>query len=195
MLITLNKLLFSLLLILSLVACANKPIHSQRYNLPDSTQPITQASVDAEQVLVIGSIRLAEFLDSDRIVLQLDDITLYQAREHLWAESLAQQIRRGLRNRLSSQLPNILILADSRGVKQNAWNLQLDIGQFQGHFDGKAITSGQWQLHDHQGKLILIAPFNIETSLVTDGYPALVRALGSNLDKLANQLATQLQHP
>jgi hypothetical protein len=193
MLLTFIKSLLSALLVLSLVACANKPVNTERYNLPEIPQVTTQVSTNAEQVLVIGSIRLAEFLDSDRIVLQLDDITLHQARENLWAENLAQQIRRGLRNRLSSKLPDRLVVSDSRGLNQDALTLQLEIEQFQGHFNGNAVTSGQWQLQDSQGKLLVIAPFNIETTLASDGYPALVRALGSNLDKLAEQLASQIQ--
>jgi len=193
MFITFNKSLFSFLLVISLAACATKPANTQRFTLPENTQALTQVSANAEQILVIGSIDLAEFLDSDRIVLQLDDITLHQARENLWAENLAQQIRRGLRSRLSSKLSNTLVVADSRGLKQDAWNLQLDIEQFQGHYDGKAITSGQWQLQDSQGNLLVIAPFNLETTLAADGYPALVRALGKNLDKLAEQLATRIR--
>ncbi|WP_417548781.1 PqiC family protein [Methylophaga sp.] len=192
MFITFNKSFVGFLLVFSLVACATKPVNTQRYTLPDNTQTTSQVSADAEQVLVIGSIGLTEFLDSDRIVQQLDDITLHQARDNLWAENLAQQIRRGLRSRLSSKLPNILVVSDSRGLKQDAWNLQLDIEQFQGHFNGNALTSGQWQLQDSQGNLIAIKSFNIETTLITDGYPALVRALGNNLDKLAEQLASQI---
>jgi uncharacterized protein len=192
MFITFNKSFVGFLLVFSLVACATKPVNTQRYTLPDNTQTTSQVSADAEQVLVIGSIGLTEFLDSDRIVQQLDDITLHQARDNLWAENLAQQIRRGLRSRLSSKLPNILVVSDSRGLKQDAWNLQLDIEQFQGHFNGNALTSGQWQLQDSQGNLIAIKSFNIETTLTTDGYPALVRALGNNLDKLAEQLASQI---
>jgi uncharacterized lipoprotein YmbA len=192
MFITFNKSFVGFLLVFSLVACATKPVNTQRYTLPDNTQTTSEVSADAEQVLVIGSIGLTEFLDSDRIVQQLDDITLHQARDNLWAENLAQQIRRGLRSRLSSKLPNILVVSDSRGLKQDAWNLQLDIEQFQGHFNGNALTSGQWQLQDSQGNLIAIKSFNIETTLTTDGYPALVRALGNNLDKLAEQLASQI---
>lgn len=186
------KLLSSLLLLLMLTACATQSVKTERYSLPESTIPVSQATLNAEQVLIIGSIRLAEFLDSDRIVLQLDDITLHQARENLWAENLAQQIRRGLRNRLSSHLPETLVLSDSRGVKQQTWQLQLEIEQFQGHYQGMALTSGQWQLLDSQGNLLAMAPFSIETTLASDGYPALVRALGSNLDKLAEQLASQI---
>ena len=192
MLITINKLFFSLLLVLSLLACANQAINTQRYTLPETFQSSDQASTPDAQVLVIGSISLAEFLDSEQIALQMDDITLHQANEHLWAENLGQQIRRGLRSRLSKQLPELLVVSDSRGLKQTAWNLQLDIEQFHGHFTGKAVTSGQWRLQDSKGDMLLISPFTIETPLAIDGYPALVRALGSNLDKLAEELAAEI---
>jgi len=192
MLITINKLFFSLLLVMSLMACANQAVNTQRYTLPETFQSSEQASTPDAQVLVIGSISLAEFLDSERIALQMDDITLHQANEHLWAENLGQQIRRGLRSRLSQQLPELLVVSDSRGLKQTAWNLQLDIEQFHGHFTGKAVTSGQWRLQDSKGNMLLISPFTIETPLASDGYPALVRALGSNLDKLAEKLAAEI---
>jgi uncharacterized lipoprotein YmbA len=68
----------------------------------------------------------------------------------------------------------------------------LDIEQFHGHFTGKAVTSGQWRLQDSKGNMLLISPFTIETPLASDGYPALVRALGSNLDKLAEKLAAEI---
>lgn len=193
MLITSKKYLFSLLLALSLTACASTPANIQRYNLPESSSTALIPSANAEQILVIGSIHLAEFLDNESIVLQLDDITLHQAREHLWAENLSQQLRRGLRSRLAAQLPDMLVVADQHGIAQNNWNLQLDIEKFQGHAAGTALTSGQWQLHNAQGKLVFIAPFSLETPLSSDGYPALVRALGTNLDQLAQQLARQIQ--
>ncbi len=192
MLIKISKLFFSLSLVLSLLACANQAVNTQRYTLPETLQSTEKTSTLDAQVLVIGSISLAEFLDSERIALQMDDITLHQANEHLWAENLGQQILRGLRSRLSKQLPELLVVSDSRGLKQTALNLQLDIEQFHGHFTGTAVTSGQWRLQDSQGNLLLIAPFTIETALVSDGYPALVRALGSNLDKLAEEIATEI---
>lgn len=194
MLITLNKSFISFLFMLSLVACASKPVNTQKFTLPDNSQATTQVSANTDKVLVIGSIKLAEFLDSERIVLQLDDITLHQAKENLWAENLEQQIRRGLRSRLSSQLPETLVVSDNRGLKQPSWTIQLDIEQFQGHFAGMAITSGQWQLLDAQGNLITMSPFTIETTLTADGYPALVRALGNNLDKLAEKIADEIPH-
>ncbi len=192
MLIKINKLFFSLLLVLSLLACANQAVNTQRYTLPETFQSSGKTSTLDAQVLVIGSISLAEFLDSERIALQMNDITLHQANEHLWAENLGQQIRRGLRSRLSKQLPELLVVSDSRGLKQTAWNLQLDIEQFHGHFTGKAVTSGQWRLQDSKGNMLLISPFTIETPLASDGYPALVRALGINLDKLAEKLAAEI---
>lgn len=194
MLITLNKSFISFLFMLSLVACASKPVNTQKFTLPDNSQATTQVSANTDKVLVIGSIKLAEFLDSERIVLQLDDITLHQAKENLWAENLEQQIRRGLRSRLSSQLPETLVVSDNRGLKQPSWTLQLDIEQFQGHFAGMSITSGQWQLLDAHGNLITMSPFTIETTLTADGYPALVRALGNNLDKLAEKIANEIPH-
>lgn len=193
MLIRAKKYLLSLLLLLSVTACANSALTVQRYNLPDSQAGAAISPATAKQILVIGNIQLAEFLDSESIVLQLDDITVHQAREHLWAENLTQQLRRGLRHRLSAQLPETLVVSDQRGISGDSWELQLAIDQFHGYTTGSALTSGQWQLHNPQGELVLIAPITVETALSSDGYPALVRALGNNLDQLAQQLAQQIR--
>ena len=55
--------------------------------------------------------------------------------------------------------------------------------------NGHAITSGQWQLSFTNGGTTLTQPFKFETALHENGYPALVQALGQNVDQLAAQIS------
>ena len=185
-----------LMLACSLGAClkSNPPVKSERYSLPE-VQASATAPQDksATQTLVLNKIQLADYLDSDRIVVQLDDITLHQARDHLWVDNLSQELRRGLRTRLSSRLGNTAVVDPLPGTAIKATSLQLTIDQFHGQMQGYAVLSGQWQLLSADRTPLQNQSFKFSTPLSESGYPALVRALGSNLDLLSEQIAGQLQ--
>lgn len=174
---------------LSLSACLslNKAIHTERYSLPDIAPTVPAAN--AKQVLVLQAVVLADFLDSDRIVLQIDDISLRPTRDHLWADALSNQLDRALMTRLGKQLPNTIITRNPPGLPANAIQVKIAIDQFQGHMHGYAITSGQWQLTLPNGAGTQSQPFRFETPLSENGYPALVRALGNNVDLLTTQIS------
>ncbi|MGQ2965756.1 PqiC family protein [Methylophilus sp.] len=199
MMTTLTPLRTGLLLIAacSLSAClkSNPPVTSQRFSLPEVTTPAAaQSTSAAQQTLVLNRIQLADYLDTDRIVVQLDDVTLHPARDHLWVDNLSQELRRGLRARLASRLPDTAITDPLPGAAPSATSLQLTIDQFHGQIGGYAILSGQWQLLSADHKPLQNQSFKFRTPLAESGYPALVRALGSNLDLLSAQIAGQLPH-
>lgn len=179
-----------LLLAFSLGACfkSNPPVSTQRYSLPDvATSPAvaTAPAQTAPSALLLKRIQLADYLDTDRIVVQTDDVTLHPARDHLWVDSLSQELRRGLRARLASRLPNTAITDTVSGA---APALSITIDQFHGQMRGYAILSGHWQVDAASQQT-----FRFSTPLSENGYPALVRALGTDLDLLSEQIASQLQ--
>ncbi|MCG6659652.1 hypothetical protein HOP52_18035 [Halomonas campisalis] len=177
-----------------LSGCATPSAPHQRYTLPGSDAPPAAAGAEAEQVLKVRPPQLAHYLDVDGIVLQLDDITLNEARQHLWAEPLARQLERGLRSRLAVALPDTRVIRDDgqgRGVE--ALTLRLEIDRFQGRYDGLAIVSGQWQLYAPGGQLLATEHFRVATELADDGYPALVRALGRSWDRVAEQIGEAIR--
>lgn len=186
-----------LIMAFSLSAClkSNPPVKGERFSLPEVTAMPTspQAANAPQQTLVLNRIQLADYLDTDRIVVQLDDVTLHPARDHLWVDNLSQELSRGLRARLSSRLPNTAIIDPLPGALLSTNSLQLTIDQFHGQNSGYAVLSGQWQLLSAERKPLQSQPFKFSTPLAESGYPALVRALGSNLDLLSEQIAGQLQ--
>ncbi|SDK78069.1 hypothetical protein SAMN05192555_101183 [Franzmannia pantelleriensis] len=184
-----------LLLALTLLAgCASGGgVSAQRYSLPEGVQPNQVSRSDApSQRLVVSRIRVTDYLDAEGIVMQLDDITLNRARQHLWAEDLSRQLQRGLRQRLAERLPDTQVVGDD-SRRDGAHELRLDVTHFQGRYDGQAIARGEWQLRDASGEIIALEPFAAATTLDADGYPALVRALGLSWDAVADQLADRLQ--
>lgn len=179
--------LLSLSLLLS--ACASSVTPPARYMLPSS--PAVDAPAQPQGTLQVRSLRLAHYLDVDGIVMQLDDITLNEAREHQWAESLVRQLERSLRAHLAHELPTVQVVREESNAS-NALTLQLEIDQFQGRYDGVAIASGQWQLRSASNELLALKSFTAKTELNEDGYPALVRALSTSWANSAAQIANQL---
>lgn len=175
----------------SLGAClkSNPPVNTQRYSLPDASA--AQPTAAQTNTLVLQRIQLADYLDTDRIVVQIDDITLHPARDHLWVDNLSQELRRGLRTRLASRLQHTAVVDPLPGAPA-APTLYLTIDQFHGQMQGYAVLSGQWRLVSASQTEMKNHTFRFSTALAENGYPALVRALGANLDQLADQLAEQV---
>lgn len=183
-----------LALAFSLSACfkSNPPVKTERYSLPGITAPqqSNPSTNTTRPTLILNRIQLADYLDSDRIVIQLDDITMRPARDHLWVDNLSQELRRGLRTRLASRLNHVTVVDPQPGLVASSNTLNITIDQFHGHMQGYAVLSGQWQ---SGGSSLPPQSFKFTTPLAEDGYPALVRALGHNLDLLCDQIASQWQ--
>ncbi|WP_168015615.1 PqiC family protein [Halomonas salinarum] len=191
----------ALLMLLSLFAgCATNAAPTRHYGLPDdqvaaSERDISETTAsEGEHFLVVRPLDLASFLEQPGIVLQLDDITLNPARDHLWAEELGPMLERGLRRRLSHRLPQTRVMSENNpAAPPRAMTLRLELASFQGRYDGQAVAAGQWQLRDAEGKLLTLDTFDVDTPLDADGYPALVRALGQSWDELASRLAKRIR--
>ncbi|MFQ6404728.1 membrane integrity-associated transporter subunit PqiC [Methylophilus sp. 'Pure River'] len=186
----------AVLLGLSLSGCfkSNPPVKTERYSLPEVTtpQPATTKTPTLTRTLALGRLQLADYLDTDRIIIQTDDITMQPARDHLWVDNLSQELRRGLRARLASRLGNTLVVDPQPGLPA-ANTLHLTIEQFHGQMRGYAVLSGQWQLISANQVAGPSRAFKFSTPLAENGYPALVRALGQDLDLLSEQIVSQLQ--
>lgn len=177
----------------SLAGCASSSPAPARYTLPEAAEALADGA-EAERLLLLRPPRLAHYLDVEGLVMQVDDITLVEARGHQWAEALGRQLERGLRVRLGQRLPDTRVLLDEAGVREpGALSLRLELDRFQGRHDGLAVIAGRWQLRDTEGRLLAMAPFQIETELDDDGYPALVRALGRGWDRTADELAEAIR--
>lgn len=177
-----------------LSGCASGGTPTTHYTLPDAPLPEEATDVSADRLLVIRPIRLARYLDVEGIVFQLDDITVQQAKGHQWAEPLGRQLERGLRDRLASRLSDTRIMLDGDTRRSDApLSLRLELDRFQGRHDGMAVAEGRWHLRAADGELLSLTPFSLTTPLEADGYPALVQALGQDLDRLADRLTSEIE--
>ena len=153
----------------------------------------------SQPYLVVRPVKLTAFLNGHGIVYQTSPNEIVQARYHQWAndlsEQLTQRIINELRNKqnISSKPLNYWPIAVNNLVNQSqADQLQINLTQFNGNYQGGASIQGEWQLVNHDGKIIMVEPINMRTSLEADGYDALVDALSDTLSKVTDRLASSL---
>lgn len=174
---------------LTLAGCAAQSTPATRYTLPEAAgQPANATTVSQQRQLAVSPVEVASYLDQEGIVMQTSDIELTAANQNLWAEELGQQLTRRLRQSLTDALPGITVLSAAQS-DVGAQRLTLNVEQFQGRYDGQAVASGEWQLHDGN-RLVAQHHFDVTQPLNDDGYPALVRTLGAIWEEVAQQIAT-----
>ncbi|MFD2189743.1 PqiC family protein [Pistricoccus aurantiacus] len=194
---TLVRLATLLVGMLVLAGCASSSASRQHYTLATgdirTAEDTAAAGIgsDFAYTLVLEPIQLANYLNHEGIALQLDDITMTRANDHLWAERLDRQLRHNLKLDLERHLPDTRVITTGSTLDKDAMTLSVDVERFQGRYDGQAIAAGQWQLK-RNNTLLGTARFETSSELDSDGYPALVRALGRSWDEFADQLARQI---
>lgn len=175
--------MFSVAAVLLVSACSG-PAAVSYYQLPAMTSTSVQAK--AEKSFYIAPVEVASYLNGRGLVLQLSEIELNMARQHLWAEPVAQQVQRQLRELLASQLPYKAQL--NANAADIVVSVQLD--RFHGTHEGQAVLSGRYQLSQQKTS----EAFSLMVPLTEDGYPALVKALNQGLEQLSQQISLQISN-
>lgn len=180
-----------LLSMLLLVSCGSTPTTHQ-YMLPQHMLTVPQAVSAAPQLgVLIMPVQLAGQLQVNGIIFQTSPIEVSEARNNLWADTLANQLDRSLYQALSSRARTVnLVSGGSADVP--SYYVALQLNQFQGRYDGKAVVSGLYRIMDGERRIIRQQAFSYEEPLAQDGYPALVDALDKGVQQLADSIAQQL---
>lgn len=175
----------------TMAGCAAQSTPANRFTLPEVESPPSSAVSVSSRQLAVSPVEVASYLDQEGIVMQTSDIELNAANQNLWAEELGHQLTRQLRQSLSAELPGTTVVSAAQGGA-GAQRLSLSVDQFQGRYDGRALASGEWQLHDGN-RLVMQRHFEVTRPLDDDGYPALVRALGAVWKDVARQVAAEVR--
>ncbi|WP_245392126.1 PqiC family protein [Salinicola halophyticus] len=179
-----------------LTGCAAQSTPTNRFTLPEADGAQSSSTAEARTTadirqLAVSPVEVASYLDQEGIVMQTSDIELAAANQNLWAEELSHQLTRRLRQSLTANLPGMTVLSAAQSGS-DAQRLTLSVDQFQGRYDGQAVASGEWQLHDGN-RLVAQHHFDVTQPLSDDGYPALVRTLGTVWDQVGQQVADEIR--
>lgn len=170
-------------LFLLLAGCSSQTASSY-YQLP--APEVTAGSAEAgAKYLYIEPVQVASYLNGRGLVLQLSEVEMVTARQHLWAEALDQQLQRQLRDRIVAQAQGYIAVLQAQ---PNTLRVSVQLDQFHGQVDGHAIVSGRFAVSTLPGS----ESFNIRVALTDDGYSALVQALGQAVQQLSQQISRKL---
>lgn len=177
---------------LSISACSST-VDTTYYQLPaGSAGAATRIGGDAltasQPMIWVQQVTVPDYLAGNGVVYQTSDVKYVIASQNLWASPLDQQLQQTLVTNLSRALPGRLVSATPLSEQHDTLNV--NVTNFQGRYDGKAVISGEWVLQ-HQGRLIKQS-FNLLLPQQEDGYDALVRTLANGWQQQAQQIAQTL---
>jgi len=188
-------------LIFLVIGCSSKPTPETQYFVLNPDTQATSTAItkslenDSKNIVVIKSIKLAEFLDQPGIVLQTDAHQIEVAHYHRWGEPLTRGLHRYVLETLTTQLPQHSLLS-SNEFSSDLIHQKLDItvNQFHGTTDGSALLSGHWMLQQSDSKTSIVhEPFSYQASLTDSGYPELVNQLANLLEDLCDDIASSIK--
>jgi len=148
-----------------------------------------------DEVIGIGPVTLAEYLDRQQIVTRVSPHELKTAEFSQWAEPLKSNIARVIRE-------NVSLLTGSEQVFSFPWRrsirvdhqITLNVLRFEGGADGLVTLVAQWAIHGENNKEIRIHRRTVlETPVTGTGYEAIAMSMSHVLEELSRQIVDGLK--
>jgi len=189
----------SLICLLALLSnCSSAPISVNYYTLNkmDVTVKSKVLAVDKEQksLILLSPVKLADFLATGALVMQLKSHQLQLSNQHRWADNLSDSITRSLLVNLTTTALDYNFEKNELHWKNNYQaNVNISLEQFTVLADNTTLTSGTFWLLDKNNALIDKQSFNIKKPLNKDGYNHAVAQLESSLMTLAEKIESSIE--
>ena len=174
-----------------MLGCSSSPPERHLYLLRGEATGSGADSAPAEMV-GIGRVTIAAYIDRAGIVVQTGSREIRTARYHEWGEPLDNGVRHYLRSELVDRL-GYEVASDV--LLRDAWAYRIDISieTLHGSLSEGAWINAGFAVSEVSGKKAMVAGRVIEHQRLTrDGYPGLVDAHARLLDQLAAAIETAL---
>lgn len=151
---------------LVLSACAARPPMVTQYVLAEPSFDVVDHQFDGK--FAIGSIRMAEYLKGNGLVIAESASELRRTRMHRWAERLEAQVERQLRLGLSQQFPNSqwVPLLSTGYLRNMDYRVDLHVDAFHLTAERDVTIQLQWFVRDaqedfvHNGRVVHNEPMS-----------------------------------
>ena len=154
------------------------------YQLPQ--QPAVAAAVAADApVIVVEPVMVANYLNTNALILQTSEVQLVKTAQHQWAEALDQQLTRLLQQQLTLTLPEHRVT--DRAPQGPQQRLLVQVEQFHGTEQGIVLISGKYSLLN--GEHTIQQRFAVELAQPEDGYPSMVATLGAGWQQVVTDIS------
>lgn len=176
-----------------LSACSSAPNQVHYYLLDKDTTPYQQKTSTSADVphLSLMRVKLASYLSQPQLAMQQKNNQIYYATQHLWAESLYENIRRSLVNDLTYVSDYQVRLASDPKLTQDEIKLEIQIDHLVATDSGKVILAGKYWLI--KGKnAISKQDFYFSENLAQSGFSYAIEQERALLKQLAEQINQSL---
>ena len=185
----------SLVLALALgfaLGCGGKVPPERAYYLLRGA-PNEFSAVDGGLEIGLGNVRVAPYLDRAGLIVEVGANEVREARFHLWAEPLQRGIHYYLEDRIAAELGRQLAPAPAA---KNGWLYRVDVRvrEFHGDLEGEVRLVASFSLIGvESGEVLVEEQVSFAERRPIEGYPGLVQAQMSLLDRLAASIAAALR--
>ncbi len=185
---------------LGLVSCS-RSAEICYYQLSAMTRETTATAADISlnkvqpAVIGIGPVRLPEYLQRPQLVTRLDSNRLQLTDGHRWAEPLADNITRVIRE-------NLTLLLENNRLHRYPWQrslavdrqLIIDIMHFEGDGDRSVQLVAVWQIKNGQGEVLLPPKrSSFQVPYPSLNYSGQTGALSETLSLFCREVAEELR--
>lgn len=189
------RILVSLIVTLALGAalgCGGKTPPERSYYLLRGA-PQEYSAADGGLDVGLGDVQVAPYLDRAGVIVEVGANEVREARFHLWAEPLQRGIHYYLEDRIAAELGRQLAPAPAA---KNGWLYRVDVRvrEFHGDLDGGVRLVASFALIGvESGEILAEEQVSFAEQRAIGGYPGLVQAQISLLDRLAASIAAALR--
>ncbi|RLA07699.1 MAG: hypothetical protein DRQ54_05080 [Gammaproteobacteria bacterium] len=182
---------FVLITLLFVAGCSSSVPTLQQYLLR-ADAPGQYAVQDQSNVVGIGVVSVAPYIDGLGLVLETSAGEVRAARDHQWAEPLRESLRIFFAREISSDTGRV-IRAQRSGEADWQRRVDIRVDQLHGTAAGEATLVAYWSVFDvTQRTVISENGFTDSEPLGEDGYHSLVQAQKKLLSRLASAIAATL---
>ncbi|RKS86928.1 hypothetical protein DES39_0134 [Orbus hercynius] len=166
---------YVIIALLFLVAgCSSTMSNKVYYQLTSDFSVNNLQPQTVDNVIVIDSVNVANYLDKTGIVYQTDAIEYSTANNNLWLTTLSNQIQQRVIIDLSALLPNYYVTAAP--TQNPRATIKLFIDSFHGSYTGDALIKGKWVI-TYKDNQVITKNIDMKLRQSEDGYAALVKTL------------------
>jgi hypothetical protein len=165
---------------------------------PLSASQAGMSAATAEDRIRIGlaTVVVAEYLNRNEIVVNLDN-TVYQLAEfNQWAEPLSDNLTRVLAENLENMLreDSITVFLSSDSSIPADYRLEIDVIRLDGNLGDQATLVSQWALLEaEEDNMKLMRRSQYQEPAADDTYKALVLAKSRTIEKLSRDIAAGIR--
>lgn len=178
-----------------LISCTSEPLNV-RYYLLHTPQPKVDIKSDvAKPIVVVQSLKIADYLGQSNLVLQVGEYELHYSRQDVWAEELQSSFYNALLQDLNSHGQRNYVASSSPEAITATTSINIKLEHFHATDASTVVSSGRYWLSGNElktGKNKVLATsshsFYLESELKQDGYSHAVEKLRTLVDNLAKQI-------